>query len=531
MKRKLSILALIVMLLTSMLCLPASAAVNKTGLPITDEVVTLTVLFPRKASHGDFDQMWYMDELEARTNIRLDFKLADASGFTEKKNLAFASDDYTDIMFNSLSTSDIAALGAQGILVDLKPYLEEYAPNIVHLLNTVSDTAWMTVTSPDGAIYALPTFNTVERDQIQDTRIFINKQWLDNLGLAVPTTLTELYDVLTAFRDQDANGNGDPTDEIPLVGRSAQAVNRLVLCALGYTRDREDFIDGEYIYVPTTDAYREYLTYMNKLYTEGLLDKDYFTQTTEQYNAKLVDMRAGICMNPQATMPSPEQYEQYIFIPALKNEKTGERIWPREASFGAGFGTLLAVTNKCQNVEVAVRLADYLTTVEGTILTRCGNEYGTLEHDGGYERYEEDGVVKYRLHNNGFSNYGAYRYSISPMDIIHTFSPEINAIIVANDPQNQFLTDQTYASGNLEVMREEIPNIILSAEDSDRLAFLVDLNSYVDQMDAKFITGMLEINDETWASFQQDLQALRVDELIRIKQAAYTNALRMMNKE
>jgi len=59
----------------------------------------------------------------------------------------------------------------------------------------------------------------------------------------------------------------------------------------------------------------------------------------------------------------------------------------------------------------------------------------------------------------------------------------------------------------------------------------VDLNSYVDQMDAKFITGMLEINDETWASFQQDLQALRVDELIRIKQAAYTNALRMMNKE
>ena len=46
--------------------------------------------------------------------------------------------------------------------------------------------------------------------------MFINKTWLDNLGLEVPTTLGELKDVLIAFRDNDANGNGDTTDEIPL---------------------------------------------------------------------------------------------------------------------------------------------------------------------------------------------------------------------------------------------------------------------------------------------------------------------------
>ena len=50
------------------------------------------------------------------------------------------------------------------------------------------------------------------------TKFWINQTWLDNLGLKAPATLDELYDVLVAFRDQDADGNGDPSDEIPLAG-------------------------------------------------------------------------------------------------------------------------------------------------------------------------------------------------------------------------------------------------------------------------------------------------------------------------
>ena len=38
--------------------------------------------------------------------------------------------------------------------------------------------------------------------------------------MGVPQTTDELFDVLTAFKEQDANGNGDPNDEIPLAGRN-----------------------------------------------------------------------------------------------------------------------------------------------------------------------------------------------------------------------------------------------------------------------------------------------------------------------
>ena len=45
--------------------------------------------------------------------------------------------------------------------------------------------------------------------------MFINKEWLDNVGMDVPTNIDEFYEVMKAFHDQDANGNGDANDEIP----------------------------------------------------------------------------------------------------------------------------------------------------------------------------------------------------------------------------------------------------------------------------------------------------------------------------
>lgn len=44
---------------------------------------------------------------------------------------------------------------------------------------------------------------------------YINTKWLENLGLEMPTTLEEPHSVLVAFKEQDANGNGDPTTKSP----------------------------------------------------------------------------------------------------------------------------------------------------------------------------------------------------------------------------------------------------------------------------------------------------------------------------
>lgn len=44
----------------------------------------------------------------------------------------------------------------------------------------------------------------------------INKSWLEKLGLEVPKTWDDLTKVLTAFKNDDPNGNGE-ADEIPML--------------------------------------------------------------------------------------------------------------------------------------------------------------------------------------------------------------------------------------------------------------------------------------------------------------------------
>ena len=72
------------------------------------------------------------------------------------------------------------------------------------------------ITWPDGSIRALMTGDEVSYANDAMGITIINKKWLDQLGMDIPTTMEEFYEVLCAFRDNDMNGNGDGSDEIPL---------------------------------------------------------------------------------------------------------------------------------------------------------------------------------------------------------------------------------------------------------------------------------------------------------------------------
>ena len=137
-------------------------------------------------------------------------KLSADAGFTEKRNLAFASDDLPDIILRAkISPQEEMKYAANGQLVALDEYLD-YAPNLSALIEQ-DDAIRKGITMPDGHIYSCPQLNKTEGNLIH--HYWINKTWLDNLGLEAPTTVDELYDVLVAFRDNDPNGNGQK-DEI-----------------------------------------------------------------------------------------------------------------------------------------------------------------------------------------------------------------------------------------------------------------------------------------------------------------------------
>lgn len=71
------------------------------------------------------------------------------------------------------------------------------------------------MTMSDGKIYALPYVEKCVHCE-NSSKMWVNKRWLDNLNMEIPTTVEEFENMLIAFKEQDPNGNGI-ADEIPML--------------------------------------------------------------------------------------------------------------------------------------------------------------------------------------------------------------------------------------------------------------------------------------------------------------------------
>ena len=196
------------------------------------------------------------------------------------------------IMSVPLGSSVYTQYGREGYFLDLAEFFEdeEKSANFWNMLHdSFSEAEQDNITrqmedQETGAIYALPLLETSIVDTM-DFQPYINKVWLDKLGLQMPTSTQELYDVLVAFRDGDPNGNGRK-DEIPLCGAETLLGGRVVEWILNmfmyYNRNRSWNVDenGQLYLTAATPEYREGLIFINKLVKENLLSQSSFTPTT-----------------------------------------------------------------------------------------------------------------------------------------------------------------------------------------------------------------------------------------------------------
>lgn len=182
-------------------------------------------------------------------------------------------------------------LAEQGAIVALDDLLPQYAPT---LWNRVPEQVWDVVraSGPDGRIYFIPQ---VESDL--SLTGMIRKDWLDRVGMDVPRTIEEYEAVLEAFRDQDANGNGDPNDELPTSGRQgASWMDHLFVpfgVAISGGQPLWDIYDGEVTYAAVTPNMKDALAWIADLYRRGLLDREALLNTRQMWDGKVRADRVG----------------------------------------------------------------------------------------------------------------------------------------------------------------------------------------------------------------------------------------------
>lgn len=497
-------------------------------LPLTEEVTTLSLMYPKTADHGDFDGMFFMEAVEKVTGVRLDVQAIDSNGWDEKLALSFASGDYGEIFLNGVSFNDAANYGQAGMLLPMEDLLEQYSPNAMTILNTLPETR-RNVTSTDGHIYMMAAYDGTPRDMLMNATYDqeINKVWLDELGLEVPSTLDELYTVLKAFKENDLNGNGE-ADEIPWSFVYDGDGYNMALGAFGFVNLRHDIIDGTYVYVPAQENFRYYLEFMHKLYAEGLLDEDVFTQKVEDFNAKCLEGIVGFMPNASREVIGEEAFMNCVNVKPLTSQYNQTPIHPGRAQEVDKYG--MVITDKCSEEKqiLAVKLLDYFYSEEGTYLIKCGPEYGAWGDmiDGGYQRnVSEDGTVSYELiydHEKYNDSYWNFRISNGLMNMPFFYTAAHAEVIIGGDKGNAHLTQMVNDSGMLAARRVGYPQMVTFTEDEqDVIATFVLMDSYVDQMVAKFVIGELELNDSTWADYLNNLEMMDLASLIEVRQTAY----------
>ncbi|MGI6691661.1 MAG: hypothetical protein ACOX63_12615 [Christensenellales bacterium] len=363
MKKLVSLLVLVCMLLSiGSVVFAAPEDIDVSKYKLVDEPATLSFISQRGQSTGEPQDQWMWQWLEELTGVTCEVEYVDGTVWSDKKTILMASGDYPDIFFSpSFSTSEIAKFGAEGIFIDLNELVDTYGTNIKWAIEEWVPGTRAAATLPDGSLYTLPYVNKGNL-VYSDMRTWINQAWLDKLEMKMPTTLTEFYDVLKAFKEKDPNGNGE-ADEIPWSGswENWPKGNGLIFNALGFITGGSNIAvkDNQAVYMPLHEDYKLYLEFMSKLYAEGLIDQDMFTQNTEQYRVK---GKAGIIGYSADAAPFlMTAYEEHCFdyqhVLPLTSSVNETPIYFQQNGYSMGFAE---ISDNCKDPELAIRFLDIL---------------------------------------------------------------------------------------------------------------------------------------------------------------------------
>lgn len=269
------------------------------ALPLSAEKVTLsfwTHQGTNSAMAPPSNELPLYQYLESLTNVHIEWQTAPYDTYKDVMNTRISSETLPDIL-NLNSLGNYETLAAENVIIPQNDLIEQYGINLKKFF--ADNPAYKKLmTSPDGNIYCIE--DTV-LDSDLPIEIMINKYALERAGIAaMPTTVDEFYNMLVAFRDKDINGNGQP-DEIPLVTDYGLGVNGGTLPALGSAFGLEinwdwnkyfTVQDGKVVSNYSLPAYKDYIAFLNKLYTENLMNKDFATIT---YDQMIENVSKGTC--------------------------------------------------------------------------------------------------------------------------------------------------------------------------------------------------------------------------------------------
>lgn len=493
------------------------------ALPLTKEKVTFTVLARMHALATDLSTVPLLQKMEADTNVHIEGGYISPSAWNERKNLALAGGRLPDMILSGLTKADVVNYGSQGMFIPLQDLIDKYAPNIKALYARYPDFQAECI-SPDGNQYYIKGINGLPFRE-SGCNMFINTAWLKKLGLKMPETYDELYEVLKAFKTRDPNGNGK-ADEIPLsciYANNGMDYNMLFNLFSGWgfvmgpdysNGPRYLTIDnaGKISLAPMHKNFPEAIKYFRKLYQEGLLDQEVFTQKNADLTAKGRAPAEILGSYPDwfgdAVVGADRFNADYDVMAPLQGPYS--RLWRRISGFGSA--ATAVITSACKNPALAMMWLDYCFRPEISLQMSRGEIGPVLELRNGiyYSKTPPQGMSDDEFRIKYCTDF-SFPWALTPeilqnVQLPLSFDRKVKKFFPANKPY---------------LPEKYIADLMYSKQESDDLAiYSTDIQSYIDKTIPQFITGQLDI-DANMAGFISQLEKMGSAKYLAIHQAAY----------
>jgi putative aldouronate transport system substrate-binding protein len=379
------------------------------------------------------------------------------------------------------------------------------------------------MTAPDGNIYAFPWIEELGdgRESIHSVDNFpwINVEWLEQLGLDMPTTTEELKEVLIAFRDNDPAGDGQTIPMSFIINDGAQDPGFLFgSFGLGENWDRTVVTnDGEVKLTAADEGYKEAIKFMNELYDEGLLDIEAFEQDWPVYVAKGQEGRYGMYFTWDKANVSGMN-DTYDLMKPLAGPDGHSNV---TRTNGMGFDRArMVITSANQNLELTAKWIDQLYDPHQSVQ----NNWGTYGDDTQQNIFEWDDSAQMLRHMP--------LEGTAPVELKDRTSIG-GPLAILDSYYGSVTTKPDDAAWRLGLMKEVMvphmkadnifPRVFFDLEDLNRLSTIeADLLPYINRKRAEWISnGKVE---EEWADHLVELERLGLLEWLEIKQAGYNRA-------
>lgn len=315
--------------------------------------------------------------LEERYNIDYEFMPVASGEYNNKLGVTLASGDIPDtllfpgldqIYFNAIDNSQFIPL--EKYMADTKEY-----PNLAKIPEDLKK-----ILTYKGHIYGIPRLRGVPGHTI-----VMRKDWLDKLGLAVPTTYDELYTVLKAFKEKDPDGNGKDDTYGLAVGMSDAGLIGVNAVSSGMRALAGNWVqdgNGGLIPMEFTPKAKEAFSFYAKLYKEGIIAKDFAIKKDQQVEDDFLLGKAGVYGNSAYTFFTAARYEkaravnpkfELVALPPLKNADGSQGYMKFSGYFGI-FAISADAGKDEAKVKKILKILDDQIGEEGATFVRWGVE-------------------------------------------------------------------------------------------------------------------------------------------------------------